>query len=134
MTGTLTKAKSEFEVADFLYHRNQMSASDIDTLLNLWGASTGTQGGAPLFQTTETCMILLTQLHLATPMESFSLRLMGIDLKAKFSSWMDTDYNFWFCNPHQLVHNIISNPDFKDGFETTHLIKSIDINGSLLLS
>src|SRR5882724_9977697 len=40
----------KFEVADFLYHQNQISASDIDTLLNLWGASAATQGGAPLFQ------------------------------------------------------------------------------------
>src|SRR5882724_706438 len=34
----------EFEVADFLHHQNQIFASDIDTMLNLWGASTATWG------------------------------------------------------------------------------------------
>ena len=42
---------------------------------------------------------------------------------------MDTDYDFWFRNPCQLVHNIISNPDFKDGFDYAPY-QEHDINGS----
>jgi len=120
----------EFEVANFLYCQNQMSASDIDTLLNLWGASTATQGGAPPFQNHQHLHDTIDSTPLGnTPWESFSLRFNGYWPEGQVSSWMDTDYNFWLCNPCQLVHNIISNPDFKDGFDYTPY-QEHNINGS----
>jgi Plavaka transposase len=27
---------------------------------------------------------------------------------------MDADYDVWYRDPHILVHNLLSNPDFKD--------------------
>jgi len=120
----------EFEVANFLYRWNQMSASDIDTLLNLWGASTATQGGVPPFQNHQDLYDTIDSTPLGnTPWESFSLCFNGYQPEGQVSSWMDTDYNFWFHNPCQLVHNIISNPDFKDGFDYAPY-QEHDINGS----
>src|SRR5882724_8755865 len=95
-----------------------MSASDIDTLLNLWGASTATQGGTPPFQNHQDLYDTIDSTPLGNTLwESFSLCFNGYQPEGQVSSWMDTDYNFWFHNPHQLVHNIISNPYFKDGFD-----------------
>jgi len=70
-------------------------------------------------------MILLTQLHLATPHGRVSpFVLMGINLKAKFlHGWILTTISGFIIHA-KLVHNIISNPDFKMGL-TTHLIKSM---------
>jgi len=64
-----------------------------------------------------------------TPWESFSLCFNGYQPEGQDSSWMDTDYDFWICNTHQLVHNIISNLDFKDGFDYTPY-QEHDINRS----
>ncbi|KAF8487500.1 hypothetical protein DFH94DRAFT_798274 [Russula ochroleuca] len=38
------KSQLEFEVADFLYRRNQMSAGDINFILGLWAASLAVHG------------------------------------------------------------------------------------------
>ena len=32
---------------------------------------------------------------------------------------MDASYDVWFRDPRQLVHNIISNPDFESAFDYT---------------
>ena len=39
----------EFELADFLYRRNQMSAGDIDFILKLWAASLAAHHDTPPF-------------------------------------------------------------------------------------
>ena len=39
----------EFEVADFLYRRNQMSGGDIDFIFDLWAASLASHGDTPPF-------------------------------------------------------------------------------------
>src|SRR5882724_10783016 len=101
-----------------------MSASDIDTLLNLWGASTATQGGAPPFQTTETCMILLTQLHLVTPHGRVSpFVLMGINLKAKFlHGWILTMISGFIIHANLFITS--SQTQISRMGLTMHLIKS----------
>jgi len=42
-------SRLEFETAEFLFKRNQMSAGDIDTLFELWGASLFESGHLPPF-------------------------------------------------------------------------------------
>jgi hypothetical protein len=42
-------SRLEFEVASFLFHRNQMSAGDISSLLSLWAASLAVHGNEPPF-------------------------------------------------------------------------------------
>jgi hypothetical protein len=42
---------------------------------------------------------------------------------------MDASYDVWFRDPHQLVHNIILNPDFENGFDYIPYQKH-DTNGS----
>ena len=107
-----------------------MSASDIDTLLNLWGASTAAQGEAPPFQNHRDLYDTIDSTPLGDiPWESFSLRFSQDRCGDHVPSWMDTDYDFWYCNPWKLVHNMISNPDFMDGFDYTPY-QEHDINES----
>jgi hypothetical protein len=110
----------EFELADFLYHQNQMSASDIDTLLNLWGASAAPHGGSAPFQNHKHLYDTIDATPLGDiPWKNFSLHFNGNRPEHEVPSWMDASYDVWFRDPHQLVHNIISNPDFENGFDYT---------------
>ncbi|KAH9026129.1 hypothetical protein EDB85DRAFT_1893545 [Lactarius pseudohatsudake] len=85
----------EFEVADVLYHRNQMSARGINCLLTLWVASLSAHNGKP-------------------PFANAAQIITESDLK-------EADYNVWFQNPCTLVHGILSNPDFKSDFDLAPL-------------
>lgn len=54
-----------------------------------------------------------------TAWESFSLQYNGDHLQDvdDVPSWMSAEYDVWFRDPRTLVHNILSNPDFKDDFD-----------------
>ena len=108
----------EFEVVDFLFQRNQMSAGDIDFILNLWAASLAAHGEAPPFASHVDMYSTID----ATPIgdvawDSFSSRYNGAKPAGEMPSWMTAEYEVWFRDPRLLVHNILSNPDFKNEFD-----------------
>jgi hypothetical protein len=95
-----------------------MSATDINCLLNIWGASSAAHGEAPPFQNHKDLYSTIDSTPLDdVPWESFSLRFNGTRPDDKVPHWMDTDYEAWFRSPCKLVHNIISNSDFNGSFD-----------------
>ncbi|KAG1809453.1 hypothetical protein EV424DRAFT_1543029 [Suillus variegatus] len=32
-------------------------------------------------------------------------------------SWMNQQFDVWYCNPHEVVHNILTNPDYVNDFD-----------------
>jgi hypothetical protein len=108
----------QFEVADFLFRRNQMSAGNINFLLSLWAASLAIHGDEPPFSKT---MDMYNTID-STPLgdiawESFSLQYNGTRPAENVPSWMEAEYDVWFRDPRSLVHNLLSNPDFKSNFD-----------------
>jgi hypothetical protein len=95
-----------------------MSASDIDTLLNLWGASAVSHRESAPFQNHKHMYDAIDATPLGdVPWKSFSLQYNGNRPDGEVPSWMNASYDVWFRDPRELVHNIISNPDFKSGFD-----------------
>ena len=65
----------QFEVADFLFHQNQMSAGDINLLLNLWAASLSIHGDKPPFSNATCLYNTIDSTYLSNvPWDSFSLQ------------------------------------------------------------
>jgi len=50
------------------------------------------------------------------PWETFSLQHNGTQPGGSISSWMQAEYDVWFRDPHILVQNLLSNPNFKCDF------------------
>ena len=106
-----------YELADFLYHKEQMSGANIDRLFTLWAQRHGNTGGAPFDG----------QSHLYTTID-------GIDkgdapwhcLKAQYNgpidanslTWKLHNYEVWHCDPSVVLQNMLDNPDFKHTFDT----------------
>jgi Plavaka transposase len=108
----------KFEVADFLYRRNQMSAGDINFVLNLWAASLAIHNDTPPFSTTADMHNTIDATPLGdVPWESFTLQYNGAEPAGDIPSWMKAEYDVWFRDPRTLVHNLLSNPDFKSDFD-----------------
>jgi hypothetical protein len=107
----------EFEVADFLYCRNQMSTGDIDFILCLWVASLAIHGDEPPFLNAHRMYSVINSTPLGdVPWESFTLQYNGTQPTDSVPSWMTVEHDIWFRNPCSLVHNILSNPNFESGF------------------
>ena len=95
-----------------------MSASDIDMLLNLWNASSAAHGESAPFQNHKDVYDTIDATPLGDiPWTNFSLQFNGNRPEGEVPSWMDANYDVWYRDACQLVHNIISNPDFENGFD-----------------
>lgn len=108
----------QFEVADFLFRRNQMSAGNINFLLSLWAASLAIHGDEPPFSNATHVYDTIDSTPLGdVAWESFSLQYNETQSADIVLSWMQAEYDIWFRNPRALVHNLLSNPDFKSDFD-----------------
>ena len=87
----------QFEVADFLFCQNQMSAGDINFVLGLWAASLAVHNDEPPFPNA-------TQLYNTIDLsplddvswETFSLQYNGPQPAENTPSWMAVEYDVWF--------------------------------------
>ncbi|KAG1871740.1 hypothetical protein DFJ58DRAFT_713741 [Suillus subalutaceus] len=97
---------TEFETTEFLYTKNQMS------------------GDTPPFADHKDLYSTIDVIPLGeVAWESFTMKFNGegsvpsdSDSEAR-APWMDTAYTAWFQDPHAVVHNMLTNPDFKDEME-----------------
>lgn len=102
-----------FEVAEFLFTRNQMSAPQIDILLDLWAAGVLKHGDNPpfanhrhLYQTIDSTSVGDIK------WDNFSVRYTGPVPSTNPPPWMQQEYKVWFRNPRHVVHRILGNPSF----------------------
>ncbi|KAM6491755.1 hypothetical protein JOM56_012795 [Amanita muscaria] len=114
----------EFEVADFLYRQNQMSAGNIDVLMKLWEATLASCGDEPPFTTHRDLYRTIDDLSTGrTPWESFMVSYQGGDVLESTApdlalpSWMATDHEIWYRDPRALIQDLIANPTFANEFD-----------------
>lgn len=106
------ETRAEFEAADFLFTRAQMSAGNIDVLLNIWAATLAAHGDSPPFNKHADLYSTIDSTPLGdVAWESFTLTYDGDRPAANVPEWMDAEYPVWFRDPRELVKNILANPD-----------------------
>lgn len=100
-----------FEITDFLYRRNQMPGTQINDLMNLWSAK---EDADPPFANKEDLYETIDATTLGdVPWESFSVKYQGLEAADEDTpQWMTQEYNVWCRNPHTVMCNQLSNPDF----------------------
>ena len=115
----------QFEVADFLYRQNQMSAGDINFVTGLWAASLAPHNDSPPFKNAKDMYDTIDATPLGNvPWQSFTMNYKGsqpetLGPDGEVPPWTTADYDIWFCDPRLLVHKMIGNPEFKHEFEYT---------------
>ncbi|KAF8885010.1 hypothetical protein BD779DRAFT_1612023 [Infundibulicybe gibba] len=123
----------EFELAEFLYKRNQMPMAQIDTLMELWAASlllqasrssdfTGddyeTEPPCPPFANHDELHEIIDTTELGDiPWESLHIQYDGVRPPDNAPPWMDDTHEAWFCDPAAIVEHMLKNPDFEGEFD-----------------
>ncbi|KAH7918155.1 hypothetical protein BV22DRAFT_1108435 [Leucogyrophana mollusca] len=108
------RSRLEFETAEFLFTKTQMSAGHIDELLHLWGVSLAVHGDDPPFADHVDLHNTIDQTPVGdVPWNRFTINYTG-DRDGTDAPWMDGDYEIFYRDPHNVVRNMISTPDFKD--------------------
>jgi hypothetical protein len=109
-------SQAQFETADFLFKKAEMSQGNIDILMELWNSTTE-DGQAP-FQDHREMLATIDAIKCGdTPWQSFTASYSGARPPGNAPDWMLKEYTTFFRDPLAVVRSIISNPDFNDRFD-----------------
>jgi hypothetical protein len=113
------KNRIAFELADFLYRREQMSAGNIDILLELLAAMLACHNDTPPFSDHQDLYDTIDATSISgVPWKSATLSYDG-PRPEQSPPWMESDYTIWFRDPLILFKNMLQNPDFDKSFDYT---------------
>ena len=116
------ESRLQFETAELLFKRIQMSAGNIDTLLHLWAASLIKHGDKPPFNSCDDLYDIIDDTPVGdVKWESFSVRYNGQFPEHNIPSWMNVEHEVWFRDPRAVVRSLLANPDFDGEFDYSPL-------------
>jgi hypothetical protein len=112
----------QYETADFLFRRAQLSATKIDSLLNLWAASLIKHNGSPPFASAAQLYETIDSVKSGgRPWTSFEVRYTGEIPEADAPEWMHATYEVWYRDPSQVFADFLDNPDFNSEWDSAPL-------------
>jgi Plavaka transposase len=109
-------SRREFELADFLYRKEQMSAMKIDELMDIWAAFQQDDEGEPdpPFADAKNMYETIDQTELGdVPWQAFSVKFNG-DIPEGAPGWMTASYEVWYRDPLVVIEGQLGNPDFNN--------------------
>ncbi|KAH9855914.1 hypothetical protein C2E23DRAFT_720427, partial [Lenzites betulinus] len=105
-------SRAQFELADFLFKKEQMSAGNINELMQLW-AATLPPGQDPPFANAKDMYESIDSIPLGDiPWQEFRVTYMGQRPDDNVPPWMLREYSVWFRCPRRVLHTQVGNPDF----------------------
>jgi hypothetical protein len=108
------KSRVEFELADYLFTKNQTPAHSIDHLLNIWAASLIQAGSkSTIFSDHRSVYKAIDNTPLGdVKWQSFTVKYSGEIPEEGAAPWMADSHEVWFRDPREVVRNMLANPDF----------------------
>ena len=121
------KDRADFELANFLFTKNQMPGSQIDELLDIWAAKSEDPPFADhkdLYHTIDSTAVG------DAPWSSFSVTYSGPrpEEGEEIPPWMLAEYEVWHRDPRTVLHQQLSNTDFNGGIHYAPF-RETDANG-----
>jgi Plavaka transposase len=115
---SLFNTREQFELSEFLFSKVEMSAGDIDCLMEIWAASNRNKNYSSPFINHHTLYKSIDNISLGhIPWESFSTVYTGPKPLGIIPKWMEQKYKVHFRDPRKIIHNMLSNPDFNGEFD-----------------
>ncbi|KAJ7698292.1 hypothetical protein B0H17DRAFT_1158368 [Mycena rosella] len=104
--------REDFDLADLLYRRTQLSAGHIDELMQNWASRPG--AGDPPFANHRDLYDTIDATEIGhIPWESFNVSWNGDHTPGEETPWKNEEYTVYFRDPRAVLQLQVSNPDFK---------------------
>ena len=121
-------SEAQFKLADLLYRRAQVSAPNIDTLLEIWAQSVHEFDTSAPFKGHEDIHTTIDSSMLGDVPWQCMVTQVPENADPSMQSWMQTSYEVWYRDPEIVVSNMLSNPEFDGQFDMRPYIE-LDANG-----
>ena len=107
--------KVQFELADFLFRNAELSASKVDTLLDLWTQSLSEfDAPGPMKDHRELHTLIDSSMLGDVPWQCM---VTTFDKDSNALPWTQMTYEVWYRNPEIVVSNMLANLDFNGQFD-----------------
>ena len=109
------KTKGGFEIVELVFCKACMSAGSIDKLFKLCSSKQ-----VPFSNHAELYAAIDSLTVREVPWQSFSVQYTGIqsnNSSAPRPKWMLDTHEIFYCDPRLVIHEMLVNPDFKDGMD-----------------
>lgn len=111
-------SRDEFELADLLFTRTEMSRGQVDELMQIWGARTALEGGTSPFVDGKDLHDKIDAIEEGdTPWYSFQVGYNGDRPSGEVPSWMNDSYQVSYRDPRQVVRTLLGNHKFDEDFD-----------------
>ena len=128
------RSRVDFEVADFLYRRDQMSQGHVSELMDLWAASLVPYGARPPFANCDEMLATIDTIsHGDAPWFCFEVSYEGPLPEENIPSWMTEKYLVWTRNIRMILHIMIKNGDYNGEFDYAPYVE-LGVKGERILT
>jgi hypothetical protein len=117
----------QFKVADLLYRRAELSAPNINALLELWAESLAEYDVPAPFNSHEEMYSTIDSCTLGDVPWQCLVTGISEDVDEHSPDWMRKGYEVWYRDPNAVVKAMLDNPDFDGQFD---LRPYIDLDAS----
>ena len=104
--------QAAFELANLLFWKEQMSAGNINELLEIWASTLPCDQDPPFINKQHLYNTIDTIEVGNVPWQSFSVSFNGKIPEGDTTPWKHANYDIWFRDPHMVLKNQVKNPDF----------------------
>ncbi|KAG1840904.1 hypothetical protein DFJ58DRAFT_718262 [Suillus subalutaceus] len=112
-------SRGHFELADFLFWRNQMPAAQVDDLMQVLTSFEANRGSLP-FNGDAHLHDSIDSIPHNVPWQSLTLRHPDYEMNLDnldIPPWKCAEFDVWLRDPRELVKNQLSNPVFADSID-----------------
>ncbi len=106
----------QFKTADFLYRRAEMSAGNIDELLDVWAESMQIGEDPPFCSHDDMYDTIDATRHGDAPWRCFAVSCSGeVDIHSP--TWQQDEWEIYYRDPSVVLTHLLNNPDFDGLFD-----------------
>lgn len=112
-------SRAGFELAEILYLKAHLSQSVINQLLDIWSATLVPHDDLPPIIDHQDLHAQIDAIELGNvPWKSYTAQYQWLRPESgPIPEWMTTEYQLWYRDPRQVIHNILANPEFTSGID-----------------
>ena len=112
-------SRAGFELAEILYLKAHLSQSIINQLLDIWSATLILHDDLPPIINHQDLHARIDAIGLGSvPWKSYTAKYQWLRPESgQIPEWMTAEYQLWYRDPRQVIHNILSNPEFALGID-----------------
>ncbi|KAI9431774.1 hypothetical protein H4582DRAFT_1821998 [Lactarius indigo] len=117
------KDAAHFLLADFLFRKAQMSASNITELFDFWALSVEKYDIVAPYDSHRTLYATIDAIQDGdAPWQCLSVNAASDDDPQHAPEWRREEYEVWYRDPDVVIRNLLDNPDFASQFDTAPYI------------